>query len=91
MAKQEAISFMEFKNKFNSEDACPEHFFKMRWPDGFKCPKCGTETYYVISINSIKYKYLQALPINVFNLNSLLSYICTILLHALLFFSIIVL
>ncbi|MBZ4655737.1 MAG: hypothetical protein JG759_285 [Thermoanaerobacter sp.] len=49
MAKQEAISFMEFKNKFNSEDACREHLFKMRWPDGFKCPKCGNETYYVIS------------------------------------------
>lgn len=49
MAKQEALSFMEFKNKFNSEDACREHLFKMRWQDGFKCPKCGNETYYVIS------------------------------------------
>jgi len=49
MAKQEAISFMEFKNKFDSEDACREHLFKMRWPDGFRCPKCGNETYYVIS------------------------------------------
>ena len=49
MAKQEALSFMEFKNKFNSEDACREHLFKMRWPDGFKCSKCGNETYYFIS------------------------------------------
>jgi len=49
MAKQEALSFMEFKSKFNSEDACREHLFKMRWPDGFRCPKCGNDTYYVIS------------------------------------------
>lgn len=49
MAKQEALSFMEFKSKFNSEDACREHLFKMRWPDGFRCPKCSNETYYVIS------------------------------------------
>lgn len=49
MAKQEALSFMEFKNKFNSEDVCREHLFKMRWPDGFRCPKCGNENYYVIS------------------------------------------
>lgn len=49
MAKQEALSFMEFKSRFNSEDACRQHLFKMRWPDGFRCPKCGNETYYVIS------------------------------------------
>lgn len=42
MAKQEALSFMEFKNKFNSEDACREHLFKMRWQDGFKCPNVVT-------------------------------------------------
>ena len=40
MAKQESIGFLDFKNKFNSEEACREHLFKMRWPDGFKCPKC---------------------------------------------------
>ncbi|MEW6624928.1 MAG: IS1595 family transposase [Bacillota bacterium] len=49
MAKQEAISFMEFKNKFNSEDVCRVHLFKMHWSDGFKRLKSGNETYYVIS------------------------------------------
>lgn len=49
MAKQESLSFMQFKNMFNSEDACRDHLFKIRWPNGFRCPKCGHETYYVIS------------------------------------------
>ena len=53
MAKQETLSFMQFKNLFNSEDACRDHLFKIRWPNGFKCPKCGHETYYVISSRNL--------------------------------------
>lgn len=40
MAKQEPISFFEFKEKFNNEEACREHLFHLRWPNGFICPKC---------------------------------------------------
>ena len=49
MAKQAALSFMKFKSTFNTETACREHLFKMRWPNGFRCPKCGHEKYYLIS------------------------------------------
>jgi transposase-like protein len=49
MAKQKELTFMEFKNLFNNEDACRNHLFKMRWPDGYQCPKCGNEHYYFIS------------------------------------------
>jgi transposase-like protein len=46
MAQQEPISFFEFKNRFNSEEACRRHLFHIRWPEGFVCPKCGhTECY----------------------------------------------
>jgi transposase-like protein len=53
MAKQETISFMDFKNKFNSEEACREHLFKMRWPDGFICPKCKHDRCYIISTRNL--------------------------------------
>jgi len=53
MAKQETISFLQFREKFNSEEACREHLFKMRWPDGFKCPRCNCESYYVISTRNL--------------------------------------
>ena len=48
MAKQDSISFFEFTNRFNNEDECREHLFKMRWPNGFKCPKCDSLSYYLI-------------------------------------------
>ena len=31
----------EFDTRFSSEDACREYLFKLRWPDGFCCPRCG--------------------------------------------------
>jgi len=40
MVKQEPIIFFEFKEIFNSEDACREHLFHFRWPNGFECPRC---------------------------------------------------
>ena len=46
MAQQDPISFFEFKNKYNTEEVCRGHLFKLRWPDGFVCPRCGhTECY----------------------------------------------
>lgn len=53
MAKQESIGFLDFKNKFNREEACREHLFKMRWPDGFKCPRCGHDRCYVVSTRNL--------------------------------------
>jgi len=41
MAKQEAMSLLEFQERFHDEDVCREHLYKMRWPEGFVCPKCG--------------------------------------------------
>lgn len=31
---------MEFEKRFNSEKACSEYIFQIRWPEGFKCPRC---------------------------------------------------
>lgn len=55
MAKQEEISFFEFKEKYSNEDKCREHLFHLRWPDGFICPKCGNKAYYPIK-NRNKYQ-----------------------------------
>ena len=43
MAQQEAMSLLEFQERFNSEVACREHLYEMRWPNGFVCPKCGVK------------------------------------------------
>lgn len=31
----------EFRNRFATEEACTAYLTALRWPDGFKCPKCG--------------------------------------------------
>ena len=41
MAKQEAMTLLEFQEKFSTEEACLEHLRRMKWPEGFVCPRCG--------------------------------------------------
>ena len=45
--KQESLSLEEFQDKFCTEEACQKHLFQMRWPEGYKCPRCGHERFYV--------------------------------------------
>ena len=53
MAKQDPISFMEFKRRFSSEEACRDYLYHMRWPDGFVCPKCGHTSCYVVTTRNL--------------------------------------
>lgn len=31
----------ELEARFSTEDACLEYLYKLRWPEGFRCPRCG--------------------------------------------------
>lgn len=31
----------EFEARFSTEPACREYMVGLRWPDGFRCPRCG--------------------------------------------------
>lgn len=33
-------NILEFEKQFASEDACREYLFQLRWPNGFRCPRC---------------------------------------------------
>lgn len=39
-------SLPDFQRMFPDEEACRKYLFQVRWPDGFRCPKCGSETAY---------------------------------------------
>ena len=41
-------SLREFQRQFASEEACQEYLAACRWPDGFKCPRCGNQRAYVM-------------------------------------------
>ena len=32
---------LELEARFSTETACGEYPFRLRWPDGFCCPRCG--------------------------------------------------
>jgi predicted RNA-binding Zn-ribbon protein involved in translation (DUF1610 family) len=39
--QHESINLIEFMNRFQTDEQCREMLFKLRWPEGFICPKCG--------------------------------------------------
>jgi hypothetical protein len=39
--KGKPMGFMEFAEKYETEEACRQKVFEARWPGGFICPKCG--------------------------------------------------
>ena len=46
MAEEYPRSIMELERLFSTEEACRAYLARLRWPDGFRCPRCGgTETW----------------------------------------------
>ena len=39
-------TMQEFEEKFASEQSCIDYLFRLRWPDGFRCPRCGHERFW---------------------------------------------
>jgi len=35
------VDILEFEKRFSTEQSCYEYLFKLRWPEGFRCPKCN--------------------------------------------------
>ena len=36
----------EFEARLAAEEACGQYLFRLRWPDRFRCPRCGREKYW---------------------------------------------
>lgn len=39
--------FQEFLAFFTSENDCWNYIFELRWPAGYTCPRCGSNTYWI--------------------------------------------
>jgi transposase-like protein len=44
--QQKPMSLLEFQRKFSTEKACQEHLFRLRWPQGYQCPRCQHDQAY---------------------------------------------
>ena len=40
-------NFQEFLQQFKTEEDCWDYLFEIRWPDGFQCPKCNCDKYWI--------------------------------------------
>jgi hypothetical protein len=50
------MTLEEFENRFNTEEACRDYLFLLRWPNGFICPKCGNTKAFKMSLPDIGYR-----------------------------------
>jgi transposase-like protein len=59
MAKQEPMELITFLERFGTEDNCREYLYKLRWPEGFICPKCGKKDapFQIVSRNLYQCRY----------------------------------
>lgn len=42
-------SILELEDRFATEDACRAYLMRLRWPDGFVCPRCGEKAGWLAS------------------------------------------
>lgn len=41
------LSLDELQTRFSTEEACVEYLFQMKWPHGFRCPRCEHHQAYI--------------------------------------------
>ena len=51
MAQEYKVSsLISFQQRFGTEHSCIEHLAELRWPNGYKCAKCGCEKAYHLRV-----------------------------------------
>ena len=50
---QKGYSLTDLFKNYGTEDQCSEALFKWRWPEGFRCPDCGSSSYSIIKTRKL--------------------------------------
>jgi transposase-like protein len=45
---QRGVSMPEFFERYGTEEQCATALVALRWPDGFRCPRCSSGAHYVV-------------------------------------------
>jgi len=53
LAKQDVMTFAKFQEKFNSDRACNDHLFQLKWSNGFACPACNHNEFSEITTRTL--------------------------------------
>jgi transposase-like protein len=51
--KMPTISLVQWQKRFGTEKACAKTLEKVRWPEGFQCPACGSQKYSFIATRNL--------------------------------------
>jgi len=51
---QPGLSLPAFLEQFGTESQCEAALEKTRWPQGFRCPRCGQSNHYVLHVGAHK-------------------------------------
>jgi len=43
MLKEQVMNLVSLVERFHDEEACRKYMEELRWPDGAKCPRCGSD------------------------------------------------
>ena len=54
MPKQDTINLIQFQKRFATEEACQDHLFNFKWPEGYRCPRCGHTRVYETKTRRLK-------------------------------------
>ncbi|HNO73992.1 MAG TPA: IS1595 family transposase [Accumulibacter sp.] len=49
---QSGVSLPEFFERYGREEQCEAALMALRWPDGFRCPRCASAAHYVVTQGS---------------------------------------
>ncbi|WP_350340519.1 transposase [Paenibacillus hexagrammi] len=47
------MTLEQFQHQFSSEAICADALFRLKWPDGFRCPRCENSSFYVVKTRRI--------------------------------------
>jgi len=47
-------NLLELERDFATDRACRAYLFRLRWPDGFRCPECGHDTAWTLKSDAFK-------------------------------------
>ncbi len=48
MNEKKSYSLIDFQKLYGTEEACEQALFRLKWHEGYVCPKCGCREYYTI-------------------------------------------
>lgn len=51
---QRGLSLSTFLSEYGTESQCEVALEKMRWPEGFQCPKCASKNHYIVKHGRVK-------------------------------------